>query len=282
MSSDERTYHVSKGEQTLGPWTMKELSQRLAKNEVAVTDFVFDEATDDWVTLMDFAPLKAFLANTRPKGRPQKQVEEKVAPALEPRPTLTLLTPENANTAEWFVQKGHDRYGPFTYLALVRAMQEKTMYGFDLVWREGMKDWMRLAEHEAFSPEAIQKLTETAKSAPGVFLSRRFPRVRFEREILVHDNNRVWVGRAFEASAGGSGIIIENSTLMPGQTISVHFSAAEGLQAFNAVCEIVNKRYSKDVRDASSAVTYSVRFVKIETSAESKVQSFFLGENRAA
>ena len=69
--------------------------------------------------------------------------------------------------------------------------------------------------------------------------------------------------------------MIENATLVPGQTVLLHFAQRDDLPAFNALCEIVGKKYTKDVRDAKSPVQYSVRFVKLDAQAESRVQSYF-------
>ena len=76
--------------------------------------------------------------------------------------------------------------------------------------------------------------------------------------------------------------MIENATLVPGQTVLLHFAQRDDLPAFNALCEIVGKKFTKDVRDAKSPVQYSVRFVKLDAQAEARVQKYFKTELRAA
>ncbi|MEK7358695.1 MAG: PilZ domain-containing protein, partial [Bdellovibrionota bacterium] len=85
----------------------------------------------------------------------------------------------------------------------------------------------------------------------------------------------VWLGRSVEGSAGGSGVVIENATLVPGQTVLLHFAAREDLPAFNALCEIVGKKFVGDIRDAKTPVQYSLRFVKLDSQAEPRVQKYF-------
>lgn len=288
-------FHVSRGEETLGPWTLNEIATRLAKSEIAVTDFLYDETRGDWVPLLEYAPLKELLRASKPKKAPPSARSDKTtgnATSDEPQPsesemaaprTSSMNLGSDHDSAEWFVQKGSHRYGPFTYLGLIRALQEKSVFEFDYIWKNGMDHWVRLAEHEEFHQDRIRDLKQKETGGQGaVFMKRKHPRIPFEGEVLVHDNRTVWVGKAFEGSAGGSGVVIENATLVPGQVILLHFAPTDGLPAFNALCEIVSKKFCKDIRDTKSPVSYGVRFIKLDSSVESKVQEFFSvkgGEN---
>ena len=227
-------FFVSKSEQQLGPWTIQEVAAQLAAGHIAVTDFVYDDDRAEWIALFESEPLKAHLNAAKPKAAPAPKAAVKVektepasteaalAKAFTARrdqtivETATVKAPTNEAAAEWFVQKGPNRYGPFTYLGVVRALQEKTVYEFDLVWKEGMAEWVRIAQHEAITPDCIRGLATDAASSEGVFQKRQHARIPFESEVIVHDNRSVWLGRAFEGSVGGSGLIIENATLVPG------------------------------------------------------------------
>ncbi len=296
MTKSQNKFYVSKGEQQLGPWSIQDVAAKVASNELAVTDFIFDDVQNDWVALFQCEAFQTYLKTQKPKVAPTKKseatseatsgptvpetqvVENAVKKVVELKPVVR--DDKDGTLQEWFVQKGQHRYGPFTYLGVVRALQEKTVYEFDLCWKDGMTEWIRIAEHEEFRGDRIRQMTDSAKDELGVFTQRRHPRVRFESEVLVHDNRSVWLGRAFEGSAGGSGLVIENATLVPGQTVLLHFAEREDLPAFNALCEIVGKKFTKDVRDSKSPVQYSVRFVKLDAQAESRVQKYFL--NNAA
>ncbi len=277
-------FHVSKAGSTngesLGPWTIEEIAERLAKTEIAVTDFVYDEKREDWIPLVECEALKEHLRRSKPKAPPKPKTVEAQAPAPTPevreqREVQPMAMATRGPNGEWFVQKGVNRYGPFSYLSLIRALQEKSVYEFDFVWTEGMDSWMRLAEHEAFHPEKIRELTTDKTAAASIFTQRAHPRLRFDSEVIVHDDKSAWIGRAFEGSVGGSGLVIENAALYPGQTIRLHFAPADGLPAFNVLAEIVNKKYVKTVRGASSPVQYAVRFLEMDESAKKRVKEFF-------
>ena len=244
--------------------------------------------------MMDFDELRRHLKSARPKAPPAKAT---VPPAsLEQAATVVTqaVSAEKASqpvevqaplktsgpTDQWFVQKGTNRYGPLSYHEVVQALQEKTVYDFDFICQAGADSWQRVAEHEAFQTSRIRELAETmrASSQSAVFTKRQFPRRPFESDVIVHDERSAWVGHCYEASAGGSGLVIESSTLIPGQVINLHFSPAEGLPAFNALGEIVGKKYSKEVQGAKSPVRYAVRFLQIGPkggSLEHKVREHF-------
>ena len=307
--STQTEFFVNKGETQLGPWTVQEMAARLAAGEIVVTDFVFDEMKNDWVALFQCEAFQAHLNSQKPKAAPPKRTVQAATPPVEAGQgwtspeddktvVLTSVKPTQESTShstplaaqqaapdldskDWYVQKGQHRYGPFSHLGVIRALQEKTIYEFDLCWKNGMQEWVRIAQCADFTPEKIRELSTKAKSAEGVFTQRQYPRIPFESEVLVHDNRSVWIGRAFEGSAGGSGLVIENATLVPGQTVLLHFAEREDLPAFNALCEIVSKKYVDDVRDAKSPVSYSVRFVKLDAQAESRVQKYFLNSAAA-
>ena len=282
-------FHVSKGEQQLGPWTINELAERLAKAEIAITDFVYDDGRGDWIPLMECEALKTHLRSAKPKAPPKPQpttataaptVKETVVeqPVKQAQPAAvgtgtTEKLPTASMDGEWYVQKGAHRHGPFTYMSLVKGLQEKSLYEFDFIWKNGMETWVRIAEHEMFQPERIKALQSEAKD--GVFMRRQHARIAFESEVIVHDDRSVWMGKSFEGSVGGSGLTIENSTLQPGQVVRIHFAPVGDLPAFNALGEIVGKRFTKEVRGAKSPVKYAIRFLQIDGSAQHTVREYF-------
>lgn len=278
-------YHVSKAgasDESLGPWTIEEIAERLAKTEIAITDFVFDEERQDWIALVECEALKQHLRRSKPKAPPKAAATP--APSVQASPTPITAEVRETQMAmatrgpggEWFVQKGSHRYGPYSYLSLVRALQEKSVYEFDFVWTEGMDQWIRLAEHESFNTEKIRDLTaDKMASAESIFTKRAHPRLKFESEVIVHDNQAAWIGRTFEGSVGGSGLVIENAALQPGQTVRLHFASTDGLPAFNVVAEIVNKKFEKTLKGEKSPVRYAVRFLEMDKAAEERVTKFF-------
>ena len=302
-TKSQSEFYVSKGEVTLGPWSIDQVAEKLSLAEIAATDFIYDDLKADWIPLMECEALKTLLNRAKPKAppparqkpaKPMANNEQSQKQSLKSIPTahtseqLSPSSPMNGApevVAEWYVLKGANRYGPLTYLGVLRGLQEKTVYDFDFIWKDGMETWMRVADHEDFTPERIRTLVSQAERDESVFFARKYPRVSYDCDVIVNDERNAWLAKTYEASPGGTGLIIENAMLMPGQILRLHFSSTAELPAFNALCEIVGKQFSKEARGKKAKVKYAVRFVQFfsgqdkgDASAqavEQRVQNYF-------
>ena len=302
MSADLVLYHVSRHGETLGTFTIEQIAQMLADNRLSVTDFVWDTSANDWALILQFAQrpeMSSLLLSRKPKAPapipPTAAVESVLVTVPSSRSATSdevkIKSEDEVSTSavhvvhakeglkesdaiEWFVMRGQQRFGPFTFLGVVRALQDKTIFEFDHVWKVGMDRWVRIAEHEEFNSVAMRELIER-QAATEVFAKRQHLRIRLENNVLVHDQRQVSPARMYEASRGGSGLLIQNATLMPGQLLNLHFSAIEGLPAFAAKGEIVSKKFTPQVRDARTPVFYGVKFVQLEPKAEAQIHSYF-------
>jgi hypothetical protein len=274
-------YMVSRNGETLGPWAIETIARKLAMAELAVTDFAWNEKANDWVTLMEFGELKTYLYSRKPKAPAPRMTAEQKPAATESMETLarpTIVMEPEATQEEWYVSRGQQKFGPFSYLGLIKALQDKSVFEFDYIWTAGMDNWIRIAEHEKFATETIRSLLKNLTSSPEhveVFAQRKHPRLLLENDVLVHDNSSVSSGRMVEASVGGSGVIVKNSTLVPGQAVNLHYASMQGLPAFNAVGEVVSKKYVRSARDRRAPIHYGIRFVKMDAAAEMRVKNFF-------
>ena len=262
-------FYVSSKEQQLGPFTIQDVKEKLSAGELSPTDYIYLESVDDWVLLMEYQELAHDMKPAKPKKPvPKVNVEEvSEAPVAE---TASAAASEASSPSltekkeEWFVLKGKDRFGPFSYREIIRTLQEKQVFEFDYVWKAPMKTWSRVAELEVFAAEEIEKMA--GSDDPGVqqlFFRRRHARAQHGASLIVHDNHKVWKGESLEISEGGAGIQMSNSMLLPGQKVFVHFKPSDGLPSFNVMCEIVNKKFVTGVRSSSTPVTYGVKFLAI-------------------
>ncbi len=280
--SNSNQHHISRNGDTYGPWTVEVIAEKLAKGEIAITDFAWDDVATEWVSLLEFGELKTFLQTRRPAAPPKvlpvtaSPLSEVAQPAASSIVVASSMSDDDA--IQWYVTRGPQKFGPFNYFGVVKALQDKSIFEFDYIWKEGMTNWVRLAEHDKFNGDNIRMLLATLeeKKAHGeVFAKRRHARMNIENDVLINDNHSVSPGRMVEGSAGGSGLIIKNSTLIPGQLIHVHFSSLDGLPAFNAIGEIVSKKFSRSARDSHAPIHYGVRFVKMDPAAEERVKNYF-------
>src|SRR5690606_16669920 len=90
---------------------------------------------------------------------------------------------------EWYVLKGENKFGPFSYTDVVKMLQQGVVFEFDFAWHSGLTNWERIAELPAFAKENIRKLKDTLMpEISEVFFRRRHRRVKYGGTILIHDN----------------------------------------------------------------------------------------------
>jgi hypothetical protein len=177
---------------------------------------------------------------------------------------------------EWYILKWDNKYGPFSYVEVVKMLQGKSVFEFDYIWRAGEENWKRIAEVEHFSIHTISELFKQ-KEDPAIkdsFFRRRHERKNFNGSIIVHDNDRVWKGDAIEISEGGAGIVMHNALIKPGEKIFLHVKPGDSVPPFNAICEVVSKKFSKGVNSREEPVKYGVRFLKIQSQHLESIKAY--------
>lgn len=282
--SDTKLY-ISQNNEQKGPYALKEILGLLESNELAPTDYVFDQSKDDWVLLMQFGPVTEALASAKPNIKPAEVKNEKLVEEadklddekiskLEPK-SSTKVAADDFMKFEWFILKGENKFGPFSYVDVIKMLQQGVVYEFDFVWYKGLDKWTRLAELKAFLPDHVRQLKDTLMpEISEVFFRRRHRRAEFGGTILIHDNKKVWKGQAVEISAGGAGVVMENSTIIPGQNLYLHFKPGDGVPPFNAICEVVSKQYVENIKDQAQAVRYGLKFKSISEEARKHIQEY--------
>jgi c-di-GMP-binding flagellar brake protein YcgR len=259
-------YFVSHNNEQQGPYTVEQIVSHVKDGELVPVDYIYDEDKGDWVMLMDFHELAPKLEALKPSAPPKPKKQEKAKAKAEPA---------NNFEHEWYVLKGENKFGPFAYPDVIKMLQQGVVYEFDFAWHNGMENWQRIAELEAFSHENVKKLKDTLMpEISEVFFRRRHRRAKYGATVLIHDNKKLWKGEGVEISAGGAGVVMENSMVVPGQKLYLHFKPGDGVPPFNAICEVVSKRYEEGVKSQSESVRYGVKFLTISSEAKKFLQDY--------
>jgi hypothetical protein len=263
-------YVAHMGEQK-GPYSLDEIIKLIQSSELDLQDYLYDEAAQDWVVLMAYPALGERIKAMKPSAPPKTaQKEETPVAGAVAGPDGNI----DVKTIEWYMLKGERKFGPFTYVELVKMLQDKSLYEFDYVWHAGLQTWHRIAELNEFTPESIRKLKSlTVSNLTEVFFRRRHARVAYGGSLLVHDNAKVWKGTSVEIGAGGASIIVDNADFETGQKIYLHFKPADGLPPFNATCEIVLKKPVVGSERGPSA-HYGLKFIEINQNMQKSIRDF--------
>lgn len=274
-------YFVSHEGKQQGPFSIEIIVNKIKNSELTLVDYIFDQEKNDWVLMMEYPLLARQLQDNKPSAPPQSKNypepsydEGKTDPAIVHRFENSLTQPVFFS-AEWYVLKGENKFGPFSYGEIIRMLQNKVVYEFDFAWHSGLSHWVRIAELEAFKPTQISKIKDSdMPEISEVFFRRRHRRVRFGGTILIHDNQNVWKGTGVEISAGGAGVVMENSMVVPGQVLYLHFKPGDGVPPFNATCEVVSKQYVEGVKDRKTPIRYGLKFTAISSSTQNMLSEF--------
>lgn len=257
-------FFVHRNGQTTGPFTVDEIAQKVQENVVALTDYVYLDDRKDWIAIVEFGPVA------------EKTKTKKPAPPAAAPKTSAATNGTGLEAQEWYVLKWDNKYGPFSYIDIIKMLQSKSIFEFDYIWKGDFDTWKRIAEVDVFNHEKIKHHFETSKEmdAKNVFFRRRHERVTFNGSILIHDNNNVWKGEAIEISEEGAGITMNNAAVVPGQSIYLHFKPGDSVPPFNAVCEVVSKNYMKEVKTPATSVKYGVKFLKIQPGTKKAIKKY--------
>lgn len=256
------TFYVSHNGEQKGPWSSADIVKKLKSQELAWSDYVYDDAKGDWVLFMDHPEFHPHFKQAAPKAPPPapKKNQDEAAPSLE------------AGDKEWFVLKAENKYGPFSLLEVVRMLQEKNIFEYDYIWNQHMSTWKRIAEVDEYKPEKIRALKDSGfPEVQEVFFRRRHQRVTYGASILVHNNKKVWKGESIELSSGGAGLVIENLDFNPGQTLFLHFKPGDDVPPFNAICTVVSKQMPIPGR---TTVRYGVKFTSINRNVQDAIRDY--------
>ena len=374
-------YYVAKNGEQSGPFSLEEIVNQLGSATISLTDYIYNDTTNDWILLMAHKELNQLLLNKKPNLPPpaisvspiqksgdelikassdinleippannqQLEVDKIQPPALGDvnKVTNQLVADSDSDTAEldiqeleentteidllqlnenkiekkslveafdnvsncvyqekineikngkgsvrekalkisraleevadpimseWYILKDNNKYGPYTYKDMLNMLDEKFIYGFDFVWHKSLSNWRRLADLDAFTYQNINKLKNTyMPELTQLYYKRRHKRVNYGHSIMVHDNNRVWKAKSVQIGQGGVGVLMEETHVVKGATLYLHFQPGDGVPPFNAVCEVVSKKLQENKETRRTEILYGMKFLKISNDISSLV-----------
>ena len=273
----QEKFYVSHSSEQMGPYSIDEIVQFVAQGTLSPLDYIYDEEKNDWLLFLEHPRLSEKIKSLKPRAAPKVQKSDAQTPAQESAPVHSKKTQsrEDKPQAEWFVLKGDNKFGPFTFIDVVKMLQQGAVFEFDFAWHAGLETWMRIAELSEFSKENLKKLKESSMpEISEVFFRRRYRRIVYGGTILVHDNKKVWKGKTVEISEGGAGVVMENAMILPGQQLYLHFKPGDGVPPFNAICEVVSKEFVNDLRNRNAPIKYGLKFKQLSDETQKFLKTF--------
>lgn len=169
------------------------------------------------------------------------------------------MSTQERNT-DWFILKGDDKIGPFSYAAMIQMIQKNELYDYNYVWAPHMDSWVSVGETEDFSKDRLARVFENNSDLQGAFERRRSPRAAVEIPVYAHDNQKFFDGKSLSVSTNGALLLLNTPLLLPEQQILIHFKADV---AFNARALVVRKHMTRSRINVKSGLHYAVRFTEV-------------------
>lgn len=267
VSLPENDFYVAKDGKLEGPISKQNIQEKLEQSALSYTDYVWLSNSQEWTMLANF-----FAA--------------KFPPPIDPPPGITVATKPMkefsseefsgnlgiSNEPIWFVYREKNKFGPYRYLDLVRLLQQNNCSPDDFVWKPSMSDWQRIRQTPEFSEDVLKKMASMkAFSVEKVFLKRRFPRIPYDAEVILHDEHRVQFGSAKSLSEGGAFIALEKLGHSKGDRLKLHFTIGDLGDPFNCIAEIT--QVSKKPPQG-----YNVKFIYLEDGDRKRISKYAKGK----
>jgi hypothetical protein len=259
-----RELFISHAGQVEGPLSAAEIRKKLGKSEISYVDHLWDPQQDSWVLVAayfagDFPPPKEAPAGVR---RKPKKPELKAVKDVHFESDSGI-----SNEPIWFLFREQQKLGPYRYLEVVSFLQQKSCGPDDFIWKPSFSDWQKIRSCADFSEPVLKKLANVKDIPEKVFIERRFPRVPYDSEVILHDDAHVVFGAAKSLSEGGAFVEVPKVLHQKGDRLKLHFTPGDLRAPFNCIAEVT--QVSK-----AAPIGYNVKFIYLEEEDRERIADF--------
>lgn len=261
----DQAYFVSQKGTSHGPFSRAELKKRLQSGDLSFTDYVWMPDAEEWRMLAAF-----FMADFPPPKDPPAgvKIDEKKLKERQYGGETFSQDLGISNESIWFLYRDNTKFGPYRFLEIVRLLQTNASSRDDFVWKPGFEDWMRVKQCPEFDEAVLNKLVHLKNfGTEKVFIQRRFPRVPYDSEVILHDDKRVIFGAARSLSEGGAFVEVSKPSHSKGDRIKIHFTPGAVAVPFNCIAEIT--QVSK-----GPPAGYNVKFIYLEEEDRKRIAQY--------
>jgi hypothetical protein len=260
------SYFISHSGKSEGPFSLQDVKKKLKAGDYSYTDYLWVPEEEGWRMLAAFFS-KDFPSPKDPPPGIQVSAEKKLKEREFGGESFTQDL-GISNESIWFLYRDNTKFGPYRYLELVRLLQTNACAPDDFVWKPGFDDWTRLRLCPEFEVGVLKKLVHLRNfGTEKVFIQRRFPRVPYESEVILHDEKRVIFGAARSLSEGGAFLEVSKPTHAKGDRIKIHFTPGAVAVPFNCIAEVT--QVSKGPPSG-----YNVKFIYLEEEDRKRISQY--------
>lgn len=175
---------------------------------------------------------------------------------------------------KWYYIENNQPQGPLSQLDLIKKLQNKEIFDYQFVWAPHFDEWKMFCESEEFSKKYIQWVYEHLfeKNGEYYFNRRTSTRKKVTCEASGHNASIFMSGLTESLSMNGCEVELDYPLLQIQDRVTVHFAYPKKLDLnFNAVCEVLQKKYTPRKLHQKMKVKYILKF--LEKSEEKNIES---------
>lgn len=260
------SFFVSLSGKAEGPFPLQEIRRKLKAGDLRYTDYLWVAEEEGWRMLADH-----FSADFPPPKDPPPGISVSGERKLKEREFGGETFSQDlgiSNEPIWFLYRDNTKFGPYRYLELVKLLQTNACAPDDFLWKPGFEDWTRIRHCPEFEEAVLRKLVHLRNfGTEKVFIQRRFPRVPYESEVILHDEKRVIFGAARSLSEGGAFLEVSKPSHSKGDRIKIHFTPGAVAVPFNCIAEVT--QVSKGPPSG-----YHVKFIYLEEEDRKRISQY--------
>lgn len=245
-------FYVSRQGYQEGPHSLELINDKLQSGYLSPQDYIYDAANNDWILLSRFKKTQSLC--------------EKIIRREEITDSLQIGPSENT----WYLLRGNNQSGPYTYQEVAVLLQEKKAYEYDYVWAPSLTAWERISECQNFKPDLLNPFLNGNNTKVSPHFRRKNARVEHGVSLVLHNHKKLWNGQGFELSASGASIEIKAKSFKKGESVVIHYRPSKFVPAFNVHCEVVSCQRLEPTGEERYRV--GLRFVSVNGLAQKAIR----------
>jgi hypothetical protein len=166
---------------------------------------------------------------------------------------------------KWYYRESQSPRGPVSQFDIIEKIQRNELSDYQFIWAPHFDNWKRLCDSEEFSKIYVQSVYEQLSGNDGesCFLPRRTLRKKIICEVSGHNSNIFLSGHTESLSLNGCQAELNTPLLQTCDQVTVHFTYPKNVNLnFNALCEVLQKKYTPCKLRQNMKIKYILKFLK--------------------
>ncbi len=290
----EKLFYLYVNEEQTDPLPVSEIIEKLKSNTYKLSDLIYDEESETWVTIVSHDYIMKCVSgvdqseeptfpgkDTLQEGTSGEENSSKGTSDINQEANSSGLDEDKAKEElskytekTWFVLRNEDRYGPFDHVEIAQMLLSSLVYEYDYTWKQGLEQWMKIAEVSDFEKSSIEKLSQLEgvnfdEPIEDKFFRRKYPRRLCNIPVVIQSGETLYLGTGISIGESGAAITVENADIEDQSIILLDFKPGDHLPSFSAKCKVVN--ITKDDKGSSR---YGIEFVKLDPDIQNQIANF--------